>query len=238
MDHPFRSAALGGFNKQDVLSFLEEQAKQSAKAQQTLQGRLEAAERQSETLRQEGEELRQQLEEARREVETARQSRDSLHVQLEQVNQELSASREQLSQAAKELEQARRERDEARSQLEELRPDAQAYVQLKERTAGVELEAHRRAQAIQEKAESDAQRTRRQVNQWFQRLGREYDTLRSQVEATVSHAASELEKAGERLDQVSRLMGDQETVLEGLARAYGETDLDRVEAPMPIPEEE
>ena len=42
MDHPFRSAALGGFNKQDVLSFLEEQAKQSAKAQQTLQGRLEA----------------------------------------------------------------------------------------------------------------------------------------------------------------------------------------------------
>ena len=177
MDHPFRSAALGGFNKQDVLSFLEEQAKQSAKAQQTLQGRLEAAERQSETLRQEGEELRQQLEEARREVETARQSRDSLHVQLEQVNQELSASREQLSQAAKELEQARRERDEARSQLEELRPDAQAYVQLKERTAGVELEAHRRAQAIQEKAESDAQRTRRQVNQWFQRLGREYDKI-------------------------------------------------------------
>ena len=30
MDHPFRSAAVGGFNKQDVLTFLEAQAKQAA----------------------------------------------------------------------------------------------------------------------------------------------------------------------------------------------------------------
>ena len=41
MDHPFRSAALGGFNKQDVLTFLEEQAKQTAQAQQQLQEQLE-----------------------------------------------------------------------------------------------------------------------------------------------------------------------------------------------------
>ena len=51
MDHPFRSAALGGFNKQDVLSFLEEQAKQSAQAQQQLSQRLEGAERQAEDMR-------------------------------------------------------------------------------------------------------------------------------------------------------------------------------------------
>ena len=30
MDHPFRSAPLGGFNKQDVFAFLEEQSKQAA----------------------------------------------------------------------------------------------------------------------------------------------------------------------------------------------------------------
>ena len=46
MDHPFRSAALGGFNKQDVLSFLEEQSKQSAQAQQWIQGQLDEANRQ------------------------------------------------------------------------------------------------------------------------------------------------------------------------------------------------
>ena len=230
MDHPFRSAALGGFNKQDVLSFLEEQAKQSAQAQQSLQQQLEELNRQNEALRREKEDLQIQLAERQRELETARQSRDSLNLQLERVNLDLDAEQDR-------LEQTRRERDAALAQTEELRPDAQTYREIKERTAGVELDAHRRAQAVLEKAESDAQRTRRQVNQWLQRLGREYETLRSQVEATVSHAASELEKANSCLDQVNRLMGEQETALEGLAQSYNESDRNRVEAPMPIEEE-
>ena len=238
MDHPFRSAAVGGFNKQDVLNFLEAQSKQAAQAQQELQGRLEEADRQLEALRRERDDLSAQLEEARRELETARQSRDSVNARLEQVSGELSASREQAGRTARELELARAERDEALSRLEAVTPDAQAYLQLKDRTAGVELDAHRRAQAVQEKADSDAQRTRRQVNQWLQRLGREYDALRSQVEATVSHAASELEKVDGYLEKVTRLMGSQETELEELVRAYNATDPDRVEAPMPISEEE
>ena len=124
-----------------------------------------------------------------------------------------------------------------RAQRDAVWPDAQAYIELKERTAGVELEAHRRAQAVQEKAEYDAQRLRRQVNQWLQRLEQEYEGLRGQVEATVSHAASQLEQAGGYLGQVVSLMGEQEAVLEGLARAYNEADPTRVEAPLPLPEE-
>lgn len=237
MDHPFRSAAVGGFNKQDVLSFLEEQAKQTAQTQQQLSERLEGAERRADSLRQEGEDLRRQLEEARRETEALRQERDSLTVRLERVNFDWNASQEQLERTRRELEQTQREREELRVQLEAVIPDAQAFVQLKERTAGVELDAHRRAQAVQEKADSDAQRTRRQVNQWLQRLGREYEALRSQVEATAAHAASELEKADACLVQVNRMLGDQETALEQLVQAYNKTDLDRVEAPVPLPEE-
>lgn len=237
MDHPFRSAALGGFNKQDVLSFLEEQAKQSAQAQQQLSQRLEGAERQAEGLRQEGEELRRQLEEARRELEGLRQQRDSLNVQLDRANFDLNANREQLERTRQELEQSRQEGEELRGQLEAVTPDAQAFLQLKERAAGVELDAHRRAQAVQEKAEIDAQRTRRQVNQWLQRLGREYEALRSQVEATAAHAASELERADACLDQVNQMLGDQEAALEQLVQAYNKTDLDRIEAPVPLPEE-
>ena len=115
-------------------------------------------------------------------------------------------------------------------------PDAQAYIELKERTAGVELEAHRRAQAIQAKAEEDAQKARRQVEQWLKRMGREYDALCTQVETTVSHAASELEKAGAGLERLNELMSGQGTALEGVRRAYDETNLGRPEAPMPIDE--
>ena len=101
----------------------------------------------------------------------------------------------------------------------------------------MELDAHRRAQAIQEKAEGNAQKLRRQTEQWLARLAREYDALRSQVETTISHAASELEKAELCLDQVGQLMASQETALEGLSAAYDRTDPSRVDAPVPLPEE-
>ena len=119
-----------------------------------------------------------------------------------------------------------------RAQRDAVWPDAQAYIELKERTAGVELEAHRRAQAIQAKAEEDAQKARRQVEQWLKR----YDRMRGEVEVTVSHAASELEKAGAGLERLNELMSGQGTALEGVRRAYDETNLGRPEAPMPIDE--
>lgn len=237
MDHPFRSAAVGGFNRQDVLAYLEERAKLAAQAEQKLQDQLDEVNHQAEALRRERDGLRCELEETRRELEAARQRRDSLSAQLEQRGRELSACQERAEGAERELEKARGERDEAWGRLASVTPDAQAYVQLKERTAGVELEAHRRAQAVQEKAEYDAQRLRRQVNQWLQRLEQEYEGLRGQVEATVSHAASQLEQAGGYLGQVVSLMGEQEAALEGLARAYNEADPTRVEAPLPLPEE-
>ena len=37
MDHPFRSAMFGGFNRQDVLEYLENSAQQAAQQQQELQ---------------------------------------------------------------------------------------------------------------------------------------------------------------------------------------------------------
>ena len=44
MDHPFRSAAFGGFNRQDVLDYLEKTAAENARKKQELQQRLEEAE--------------------------------------------------------------------------------------------------------------------------------------------------------------------------------------------------
>ena len=236
MDHPFRSAALGGFNKQDVLTFLEEQSKQAAQAQQQLQSRLEEAEGPRDTLQAEGEELRRQLEAARQELEQAEQERDGLSARLAKAEQDLAGSRAQAEDTARELETVRRERDEARAGLEAARPDAQAYLELKERTAGVELEAHRRAQAIQEKAERDARQLRRQLEQWLRQVRQEYDGLCSDVESTVAHAASELGRAGASLDQLLQLLGGQEEAFDGLSQICSETTFGRPEPPMPIDE--
>ena len=153
-----------------------------------------------------------------------------MSARLEQSGRELADSQARAGALARELEEARRE-------LEALRPDAQAYTELKERAAGVELDAHRRAQAIQETAERDAQKTRRQTEQWLQAVERGYDALSSQVESTVSYAASELKKVSASLEQLNTLMDSQGEALEGVRRAYDATAPDRVQAPMPLDEE-
>lgn len=229
MEHPFRSAAIGGFNKQDVLDFLEAQSKQAAQAQQEVQSRLEESQRQEESLRRQVDELTGRL-------DSAEQARDGLGAELELAREASAEDRREIERLTAELERACRERDEARAALEEARPGAQAYAELKERTAGVELEAHRRAQTIQAKAEEDARQTRRRMEQWLKRVEREYDALCTQVETTVSHAASELDKAGRDLDRLKELMSSQDSALEGVRKAYGETDPARPEAPMPIEE--
>ena len=103
--------------------------------------------------------------------------------------------------------------------------------------AGVELEAHRRAQGVLDQANSQARHLRQQMEQWMTRVGREYDALRTEVEATISHAADQLDKAGKCLEQVSALLSDQDVALEELSRAYDSTAPDKVPAPVPLEEE-
>ena len=126
-----------------------------------------------------------------------------------------------------------RENKALREQVARLEPDAAAYAAVKDRSAGVELEAHRRAQGVLDQANSQARHLRQQMEQWMTRVGREYDALRTEVEATISHAADQLDKAGKCLEQVSA----QDVALEELSRAYDSTAPDKVPAPVPLEEE-
>lgn len=231
MDHPFRNAAFNGFNRQDVLTYLENTSKEAAQRQEELQKQLDEA--QAAAARQEAR-LAEQEEQLRRLTEESA----SLRTQLEQANVALSSSRIECGQSVTALETARREAEEWKAKAAALEPDAQAYSAIKERAAGVELDAHRRAQAVQEESERQAKELRRQMEQRMLKVEREYDVLRSEVESTVAHAASQLEKAGQHLEQVTALMGEQELALEALSQAYADTDpAAKVEAPMPIPED-
>jgi len=224
MDHPFRSATFGGFNRQDVLTYLESTAKENNQKQETLQQQLEQLQAEHEAALQELEELRRQADRLEAELKQAQADRDEARRQLDLTSADLSAARTLQSQTALDLESARADAARWQQSAAELEPDAQLYRAVKERTAGVELEAHRRAQAIQEEADAQARQLRRNMEQWLAKVSREYDALRSQVEATVSHAAAQLDQAGQTLNQVTTLLGEQDLALESLTLAYQETE--------------
>ena len=204
MDHQFRSVAFGGFHKQDVLNFVENTAKDHA---QQLQ------------------ELQQKLEEQGRQLESALNERDSLRAQTEQTGEELEQLRARTEELTGRLERAESDRADLSARLDEmtekaagLEPDALAYRELKERTAGVELEAHRRAQAVEDRAADRAEQVRAGAAAWLKELGQEYDRLCTQTETTAAYARVQLQQAENALDQLGARLGGQAAALEPLKR--------------------
>ena len=182
MDHPFRSAMFGGFNRQDVLEYLENSAQQAAQQQQELQAQLDQA-------RQELTDRQSQESDGQEQLEKAQQEAEALQSQLDQANADLTISRETVSRLSEELEQARQELQTWKDKAAALEPDAQAYAALKERAAGLELDAHRRAQLVQDQAEGQVRQLHEQMAQWSNQVRLEYEALRAEVESTVTHAA-------------------------------------------------
>ena len=230
MDHPFRTAAVGGFNRQDVLNYLETVTREAAEQQAKLQQQLDEA---SETVRQQNADLTGLRESSARQEQELTQLRE----QLSACEQELAGLREQNDGETADLTQVRAENAQLKAKVAELRPGAEAYDAIKERTAGLEMEAHHRAKLVEEQSKEQARQLRRQIEAWMQKVEREYGALRTEVEATVAHAADQLNHAGQSLDRVNELLNRQDVALKSLGEEYSESDPDRVEPPMPIPED-
>lgn len=200
MDNQFRSAAFGGFNRQDVMDYLERTAQEHARQTDDLHAQLEQA-------RQETEQLRSRLAQAQEQEQQARG-------ELERNTAERESAREQSDLLA----QAQEEIACLRGQIARLEPDAAAYAAIKERTAGIELEAHRRAQAIVDEAQAQVDQLRREQAAWLERVERDYYDLRAQVGATVTQAASELERVRQGLDNITLCMNNQHSALDRLTQ--------------------
>lgn len=195
MDNQFRNAAFGGFNRQDVIDYLEKTAK--AHAEEI--ARLDAAE-------QERDELRSQLAAAREELAQATAGCQTA----------ITASQDQAERLAV-LEQ---ENAQLRQRLAQTEQDAAAYAIIKERTAGIELDAHRRAQAIVDQARAEGQQQRRSVEQWLERLRDEYGEVCSQVSATMANATLELDRVRVGLERVTQSVESKKDALNGLTRTF------------------
>lgn len=198
MDNRFRSVAFGGFNRQDVMDYLERSVKEHNQA-------LEQANAQRIEARNEADQLREQMAQLQ---EEARQAKEEL--------ERITADQQKVQEQSDRLEELRSENEQLRLCANQAQADAEAYAAIKERTASIELEAHRRAQAIVDEAQAQAEQVRRELGQWLERVERDYYDLRAQVGTTTTQAASELERVRKGLDNVALCMNSQHSALERL----------------------
>ena len=221
MKFQFRTAALGGFHKQDVLSYLERSAKEHREKTAELERELAGVKAD-----------KARLEEEKGEMER----RQAL---LEEENQRLAADladREAaLADATAGKETAERQEAALQEEAEKLRPAAKAYEAVKDRTASIELEAHGRAQAIEEEGRQKAKKHQQELVDWSAQLQAAYHRLRSDMDATLVHAIRELERAGQSLEGLSGELVVQDEALKIIKEQIDQMD---PKPPQPLPIEE
>lgn len=201
MDHQFRSATFGGFNRQDVMDYLERSVAEQRRVQDDLRAQLE--------------QVKNELNQTKEQLAQTQEQAQQFKLQAEQAAAESGRLREQAAAVVK----MREEMDQLRGRIAQLEPDAAAYAAIKERTSGIELEAHRRAQTIVDAAQSQADQVRRELAAWLERVERDYFDLRAQVGNTAAQATNELERVRQGLGNITLCMTNQHSALERLIQS-------------------
>ena len=127
MDASFKTCLFGGFDREDVVKFIEKTAAENQEQLETLEAELNA--------------LRTQRDEAAAENEA-----------LRGLTEEDACLREENARLREQLAQAQASAEALRQEAEALRGPAAEYQSLKEHVADIEISAHRRTEEFRAKA--------------------------------------------------------------------------------------
>lgn len=198
----FKSVTFGGFDKQDVISYIERTAKEAAEAQQNLQ-------RENDGLRDEVRILGDQVSDLQSRIE-----------ELQSENARLREAQDRESALREKLETLEPKAARLAAEVETLRGDAEAYARFREQIGAIECEARQRAAGLEDE-------TAARLRQVMERFREQYRTLMSTFESTAAHVNGELRKIEVNLTQLPRAMdqsGAELKMLEALLEGREEAE--------------
>lgn len=180
-NNTFKTVTFGGFAKQDVIDYIEKNARDSAAVQ--------------EKLRQENESLKAEADTLRLQVEGLRSRMEALNAEHSRLTAELAKE----TQRRQELEPLEPETARLSEEVERLRPDAEAYAQFRERIGAIECEARKRAADLEAASQAQMRRT-------VETFRTQYQALMNTFNNTAAHVTGELRKVEVNLTQLPRAM--------------------------------
>lgn len=171
-----RTTAFGGFQRQDVVDYIEQSAREHAAQLNALRAELKQAQASLATL--EGEKARA----------------DALAQRCDALSQRVDALAP-LEEEVKSL----------RSQVAEYQPQAQAYQELRDRLAGIELDAHTRAAQLVHEAEEEAAEKRSQAQTLLDQVMAEYSRVGTSADSAITDVICKLTDLRASLSHLSAL---------------------------------
>lgn len=175
----FRSAAFGGFHRQDVLDYIETLTRET----QTRQTALEEALNQERAARDQAE---SQLEALQDQAAGAIASQAAL-------SQELEQTKAALAQATAALEEAQAQAEDLEQKVSTLAPEAESWQRIKDTAGNIEVSAHERAQITLQCARAQAAEIRADGVRWILDLQNRCDRLKRDLASSILSAETELD---------------------------------------------
>ena len=111
-----------------------------------------------------------------------------------------------------------------------------AMVTVEPGTAGIELEAHCRAQSIEAAAQEEVEKARQELEQWIYKVQASYDRMRSDVSATITHTCGELDRVRKSMEGLSAEFGEHDAELKQMIQTCEEAMGPRMPEPLPLEE--
>lgn len=173
--YPIKTVTFGGFDKQDVIQYIE----RAAEAQRALQEEMDGLKEHLAVLQEENAAQSSQLEELTAE-------RDRLRSEL---------TRE--TQARQELETLKP----LQAEVERLRPDAEAYAQFRERIGAIECEARKRASDLELATETQLRKTVALFQEQYQALMSTFEAAAGHVTGELRKVEVNLAQLPRTMDQ-------------------------------------
>jgi DNA repair exonuclease SbcCD ATPase subunit len=194
----FKNAAFGGFNKQDVIEYIEKTAAETKTVQEELH-------QENDSLKEENQRLQKAVSESSDQVSL-------LKSQIQQQSETISGLQGEVARLQSEnmeLESLRRQVQELTAQAQAFQPDAESYRQFRDRIGDIECEARKRAADIESE-------TNCRIAEAVANFREKYQNLTSSFDAASNFVTEELRKVEVNLTQLPRALDQIGTMLDEL----------------------
>lgn len=205
----FRSAAFGGFHRQDVLDYLERITREN----QTQKQALEQAWRRNRLPV-----PRQRREPSRQKTRLRRRLPDR-----EAFEQTLAESRQAQEKITAALAEAEAQVAALREKVNDLEPGAESWRRIKDTAGDIEVSAHERAQRIIQSAQDQAAEIRAEGVRWILELQARCQRLKEDLHTSLFSAETELDSVRAAFSQAQEDVEGMQGALADLA-AYAQKE--------------
>ncbi len=209
LSNGFRGTIFGGFNKEDVLKYIEQtdtkyytETEELRRQLSETQTALSELREQNETLTGKNAELLERLGEMTLDTEKIRNQLDEIENGFNSQTAEIEAQSIRASNLAA-------ENDRLTEENAKLSAKCGEYAASKDKIAEMELSAYRRAKQIEEEAEAELQKLRQQSLDMIEQVKRQLDTTKENYRTVLARSQQESaemqRRAGEVLGEIDRI---------------------------------